>query len=320
VTTGVVLARTGSTYRVHTERGEVTATLRGRLKHQDGDRVVAGDVVELDVPAGGGGAGGAGGAGGRATISGVRRRRSVLARRAAGERAPRRQPIAANVDQVLVVAAARDPEPNPRMLDRVLVIAEANRLPCVVILNKIELDRGALERLVRRYGVAGYQVLATSVKQPEGLTALRDLLRGRESVLAGQSGVGKSSLLNALYPGLKLRIGEISEKWGRGKHTTRAALLVPLPGGAGYVVDTPGLREVGTWGIDPELLGVCFPEFRPFLDQCRFDNCRHLAEPGCAVREAAGAGTFDPDRLVSYRHIYAEVSVPSWSSAPRRAR
>src|SRR3989454_782189 len=112
-----------------------------------------------------GASGGGGGGGGRATIGGVRRRRSVLARRAAGERSPRRQPIAANVDQVLVVAAARDPEPNPRMLDRFLVIAEANRLPCVVILNKIELDRSALERLARRYGVAGYQVLATSVKQ-----------------------------------------------------------------------------------------------------------------------------------------------------------
>ncbi len=293
MTTGVVLARTGSTYRVHTDRGEVTATLRGRLKHQDGDRVVAGDVVDLDVPTGGEGGGG------RATIVGVRRRRSVLARRAAGERSPRRQPIAANVDQVLVVAAARDPEPNPRMLDRFLVIAEANRLPCVVILNKIELDRSALERLARRYGVAGYQVLATSVKQPEGLTALRDLLRGRESVLAGPSGVGKSSLLNALYPGLNLRIGEISEKWGTGKHTTRAALLVPLPGGgaggegAGYVVDTPGLREVGTWGIDPELLGVCFPEFRRFLDQCRFDNCRHLPSRGarCARRPEPGPST-----------------------------
>jgi len=319
VTVGVVLSRTGSTYRVHTDRGEVTATLRGRLKHQDGDRVVAGDVVELEVPAEGTGA--------RATISGVRRRRSVLARRAAAERRPRRQPIAANVDQVLVVAAARDPEPNPRLLDRFLVIAEANRLPCVVILNKIELDRSALERLARRYGAAGYQVVATSVKQPEGLMALRDLLRGRESVLAGESGVGKSSLLNALYPGLNLRIGEISEKWGRGRHTTRAALLIPLPAGGagepgevGYVVDTPGLREGGTWGIDPEVLGTCFPEFRRFLDQCRFDNCRHLAEPGCAVREAAEAGTFDPDRLLSYRHIYEEVSVPSWSSVRRRAR
>jgi ribosome biogenesis GTPase / thiamine phosphate phosphatase len=308
VTTGVVLARTGSTYRVHTDAGEVTAALRGRLKHRDDDRVVAGDVVELELRADGAGA-----------ISGVRPRRSVLARRAAGPRSPRPQPIAANVDQVLAVAAARDPEPSPRMLDRFLVIAEANRLPSVVVLNKIELDRGALGRFQRRYEPAGYQVLATSVRQPEGLPALRDLLRGRETVLAGPSGVGKSSLLNALYPGLDLRIGAVSEKGGAGTHTTRAALLLPLTGG-GYVVDTPGLREVGTWGIDADMLGGCFPEFRRFLDQCRFDNCRHLAEPGCAVQGAAAGGEFDPDRLVSYRHLFEEVSVPSWSSARRRGR
>jgi ribosome biogenesis GTPase len=313
VTTGVVLARTGSTFRVHTDHGEVRAALRGRLKHRDDDRVVAGDVVELEL-----------GSEGAATISGIRPRRSVLARRAAGGRGSRAQPIAANVDLVLAVAAARDPEPNPRLLDRFLVLAEANSLPSVVIVNKIELDRSALERLRRRFAPAGYQVLATSVKEPEGLTALAELLGGRESVLAGQSGVGKSSLLNALHPGLNLRIGAISEKWGTGKHTTRAALLVPLaagPGGAGgYVVDTPGLRELATWGIDPEMLGGCFPEFRPLLDECRFPTCRHLAEPGCAVRQAADGGAFDPDRLISYQHLYAEVSVPSWSTARRRAR
>jgi ribosome biogenesis GTPase len=308
VTTGVVLARSGSTYRVDTARGEVVAVLRGNLKHRDEGRVVAGDVVELEQRAGS-----------PARIAAVRPRRSVLARRAAGERSPRLQAIAANVDQVLAVAAARDPEPNPRLLDRFLVIAEANRLPSVVLLNKVELDRSALGRLVARYSPAGYQVLGTSVKQPEGLPALRDLLRGRASVLAGESGVGKSSLLNALHPGLNLRIGAVSEKWGTGKHTTRAALLVPVASG-GYVVDTPGMREVGTWGIDPELLGVCFPEFRRFLDQCRFDNCRHLAEPDCAVRRAATDGAFDPDRLVSYQHLYAEVSVPSWSSARRRGK
>jgi ribosome biogenesis GTPase len=235
----------------------------------------------------------------------------MLARRiAAGERVGRRaQPIAANVDQVVVVAAASDPEPNLRMLDRFLVIAEANRLPPVIVLNKIELGRAALAVLGARYGPAGYQVLTTSVREPEGLPALRDLLRGRESVLAGQSGVGKSSLLNALDPGLGLRIGSVNEKTGSGKHTTRAALLVPLTGG-GYVVDTPGLREVGTWGIDPE--------FRRFLDQCRFDNCSHRTEPGCAVREAAAAGGLEPDRLASYQRIYEEVSVPSWSSGRRR--
>jgi ribosome biogenesis GTPase len=304
---GVVLARTGSTYRVHTEAGEVTAVLRGRLKHRDEERVVAGDRVELDVHAEG-----------SAAIVAVLPRKSVLARRAPEERRP--QPIAANVDQVVVVAAARDPEPNPRLLDRLLVIAEANSLPGVVVLNKIELDRAALDRLRERYGPAGYQVLATSAKRGEGLAALRDLLRGRVSVLAGPSGVGKSSLVNALHPGLNLRIGEVSERSGTGRHTTRAAVLVPLPGpGGGYVVDTPGLREAGAWGVDPELLGACFPEFRPFLDQCRFHDCRHLAEPGCAVRAAAG-GRFHADRLVSYQRLYEEVSVPSWSSGRRRAR
>lgn len=308
MTTGVVLARAGSRFRVHTVDGECTAVLRGRLKLPDDDRLVAGDVVELAFHGDG-----------PATVERVHPRRSVLARRRAtgGHGARRAQPIAANVDQVVVVAAVRDPEPNPRMLDRFLIIAEANGLPAALVVNKVELDRGMVDSLERRYARAGYQVLPTSVKVPEGLPALRDLLRGRETVFTGASGVGKSSLLNALEPGLKLRIGAISEKWRTGTHTTRAAELVPLALG-GYVVDTPGMREVGTWGIAPDELGACFPEFRPFLDACRFDNCRHLAEPGCAVREAARAGLLEPDRLVSYERIFEELSVPSWSSARRR--
>ena len=310
--TGVVLVREGGVYRVYTDAGEVTATLRGKLKHRDDDRVVPGDVVDLDVATDGG-----------ATITGIRRRRSVLARRAAqggtGGGARRSQPVAANVDQVVVVTSARDPEPHPRMLDRFLVIAEANGLPAVLVVNKVELDRGAAEALARRYAPAAYQVLPTSVKAIEGLPALRDLLRGRHSVFTGASGVGKSSLLNALEPGLKLRVGAISEKWRTGKHTTTAAELVPVAG-VGYVVDTPGLREVTAWGIDPDALGACFPDFRPYLDQCRFDNCRHLAEPGCAVRGAAAQGAIDPDRLASYERIYEEVSEPSWSSGRRRGR
>jgi ribosome biogenesis GTPase len=256
---------------------------------------------------------------GPATVERVHTRRSVLARRrASGGRGLRRaQPIAANVDQVVVVTSAGDPEPNPRMLDRFLVIAEANGLPAAIVVNKAELDRDLVDRLERRFRQAGYQVLATSAKVPEGLPALRDLLRGRETVFTGASGVGKSSLLNALEPGLKLRIGAISEKWRTGMHTTRAAELVPLAVG-GYVVDTPGMREVGAWGILPDELGACFPEFRPLLDQCRFDDCRHKSEPGCAVRAAAAAGIVDPDRLLSYERLYEEINVPSWSTDPRR--
>ena len=299
---GVVLCRVAGAYRIHTDAGEITATLRGKLKHQDSDRVVPGDVVVLEGT----------------TIADVQPRKSVLARREPGTGARRLQPVAANVDQVIVVASARDPEPNARMVDRILVIAEANGLPAAIVVNKHELDPAVAAEFTRRFGTADYQVLPTSVKADQGLPALRDLLRGRHSVFTGASGVGKSSLLNALEPGLKLRVGAISEKWRTGKHTTTAAELVPIAG-VGYVVDTPGLREVGAWGIDPNSLGGCFPEFRPFLDQCRFDNCRHLAEPGCAVR-AAPADKIDPDRLRSYERIYQEVSEPSWSSGRRRGR
>lgn len=303
---GVVLARTGGTYRVQTDGGEVEAVLRGKVKRPDDDKIVAGDVVELELHASG-----------PATIQGRSDRRTVLARREVG--ANRAQPIAANVDQVVVVVAVRDPVPNLRLLDRLLVIAEANSLPPVVIVNKADLDGASVTRIERRYAPAGYTVLPTSAKSGSGLPALRDLLRGRASVLTGPSGVGKSTLLNALQAGLNLKTGEISAYWGTGRHTTTAAVLLPLAVG-GYVVDTPGLREAGTWGIDPERLAPCFPEFRPHLDGCRFDNCRHLAEPGCAVRQAAAGGAFDPDRLESYARIFEEVSVPSWSTGRRRGR
>ncbi|MGH7645309.1 MAG: ribosome small subunit-dependent GTPase A [Gemmatimonadales bacterium] len=308
---GVVLGRTGSTYRVRIGEREVEAVLRGRVKHRDDERVVAGDVVDLELHTGG-----------ATTITGVRPRRSVLVRREAGGRAARRpQPLAANVDQVVVVAATRDPVPNPRMLDRFFVIAEANGLPAALVVNKMELDREVGPRLRARYAPAGYRVLGTSVAVSEGLAPLAELLAGRASVLCGPSGAGKSSLLNALQPGLRLRTGPVSAKGRTGRHTTVAAELLALTGTAGgYVVDTPGLREVGTWGIDPNRLGPCFPEFHPYLDRCQFDDCHHLAEPGCAVRSAAAAGAFDADRLVSYERLYREVSEPSWSSGRRRAR
>jgi ribosome biogenesis GTPase / thiamine phosphate phosphatase len=303
--TGVVLARAAAVFRVHTVEGEVTAVLRGRLKLADDDRCVAGDVVDLKRHGDG-----------PATVERVHTRRSVLARRRAGG-ARRAQPIAANVDQVVVVAAARDPETIPRMLDRFLVVAEANGLPAAVVVNKADLDPSVVATIGRRFARAGYLVVGTSAKTGDGLPALRDLLRGRETVLTGASGVGKSSLLNTLQPGLKLRIGAISEKWRTGTHTTRAAELVPLDAG-GFVVDTPGMREVGAWGIAPHELGACFPEFRPYLDRCRFDDCRHLVEPGCAVRSAVEAAVVDPDRLLSYERLYTELSVPSWSSARHR--
>jgi len=290
---GVVLGRRGGRLRVLTHEAVVLATLRGRLKHARGDdRVVAGDRVQLELR------------GDHAVITDLAERKSILARRAGAQR--RAQPVAANVDQVLVVAASRDPEPNARLLDRLLVVAEANRLPSRVVLNKIDLGSEWLERLERRYRAAGYGIISTSATVGIGVDRVRELLRGRATVLTGASGVGKSSVLNAVEPGLGLRTREVSSYWRTGKHTTVAAELVPI-GIGGFVVDTPGLREIGLWNVRPHELGPCFPEFRPYLDQCRFADCRHLREPACAVRSAASGGVFDPDRLVTYERLLEEA-------------
>jgi ribosome biogenesis GTPase len=214
------------------------------------------------------------------------------------------RPVAANIDRVVVMTAAARPDPIPSLIDRLLVVAAANDLVAALVINKIDLDPGT--SLVRRYLDAGYEVLRVCVKSGEGLEEVRAMLAGRESVITGPSGAGKSSLLNALEPGLTLRTGVVSEKIGRGKQTTVGAVLIPLATG-GFLVDTPGFSEVGLWGIVPRELAACFPEFRPLLDQCRFPDCSHTHEPGCAIQGAADAGSVHPDRLASYRTLLAEL-------------
>jgi ribosome biogenesis GTPase len=290
---GTVLERDGSVYRVLTPEGEVRAVLRGKAK-RDGPRVVVGDRVQLDDDAGDGELLG---------ISSIDERTSLLARRVPEGRGQR--PVAANVDQVLVITATRNPAPLPQLVDRLLVVAEANEIPAAVILNKIDLDPG--DALAARFTLAGYRVYRTSTKSGEGLEALREVLRGRESVITGPSGAGKSSLLNALEPGLLLRIGELSRKVSRGSHTTVSAVMVPL-GVGGFLVDTPGFSEVGLWGLNPVDLPHCFPEFRPLVDECRYADCSHTHEPGCAVIAAAAAGTVQADRLESYRMLRQELA------------
>ncbi len=289
--TGTVLERDGSTYRVLTPDGEVRAILRGKMK-RDMPKVVVGDRVELDEE----------GEGGVRGIAGVQERTSLLARRVPEGRGHR--PVAANVDQVLVITATKSPDPVPQLVDRLLVVAEANNIPAAVVLNKVDLDPG--DALAARFSRAGYPVHRTSIKSGAGLEELRAALRGRESVITGPSGAGKSSLLNALEPGLKLRIGELSRKISRGKHTTVSAVMVPLSNG-GYLVDTPGFSEVGLWGMEPNELANCFPEFRPLVDACKYADCSHVHEPGCAVIAAATAGAISADRVASYRALLTEL-------------
>ena len=288
---GTVLERDGAVYRVATEAGEVRAVLRGKAKRET-DKVVVGDRVRLDPDEGGGLYG----------IVGSEARTTLLERRVPEGRGTR--PIAANVDQVLVVTATADPAPIPQLIDRLLVVAEANEIPAGVIVNKVDLDPGTM--LQDRLRRAGYPVHPTSVKSGEGLDDLRRALAARVSVVTGPSGAGKSSLLNAVQPGLGLRTGEISAKVRRGRNTTVGAVMLPLEGG-GYLVDTPGFSEVGLWGIDPGQLDSCFPEFRPWLSQCRYADCRHRTEPGCRIREALDRGEIDPTRYESYRVLLEEL-------------
>jgi ribosome biogenesis GTPase len=190
-----------------------------------------------------------------------------------------------------------------------LVLAEADSIPAAVLLNKVDLDPGtAIAERCRR---AGYPVYPTSVKTGEGLETVRAAMAGKASVVTGPSGVGKSSLLNAIQPGLRLRTGEVSRRIRRGRHTTVSSVMLPLEGG-GYLVDTPGFSEVGMWGVDPRSLAECFPDFRPFLGDCRYADCRHRSEPGCRVREALEGGGIARDRHESYLALLEELE-----SAPR---
>ena len=197
------------------------------------------------------------------------------------------------------------------MLDRFLVIAEGNDLAARIVINKVDLvgEEAARERF-DVYERAGYPVHYTGVKAGIGLEGVRSALVGRRSVLTGPSGVGKSSLLNALFPGANLRVGAISESVNKGRHTTVGALMLPLPDGgadAGYVIDTPGLREVGLWSLPSEQLDRCFPEMRALRDECRFADCRHVAEPDCAVREAVRDGRVSEQRYDSYLRLLEEL-------------
>lgn len=290
--TGLVLEREGGTFRIATEAGEVTAVLRGKAKRSRYDRVVVGDRVTLD----------AGDAQGTRGIASVEPRRNLLERRTPSGRNNR--PVAANLDRVYVVTSVVDPHPIPQLIDRLFAIAEANEIPVALVINKAEL--GDTGPLAERYRKAGYEAFPVSAKSGRGLEELFAGLRGRESLFAGASGVGKSTILNRLQPGLALRTGAISERSRRGTNTTVAAVLVPLPGG-GWLVDTPGFSDVGLWGINPRELARCFPEMREPLEHCKFADCTHRDEPGCAVRQATTTGAVDPDRYASYLILLEEL-------------
>jgi ribosome biogenesis GTPase / thiamine phosphate phosphatase len=296
VLSGIVLRSRGGVYDVETPDGTREAVLRGRLKLEArvGDRVVVGDRVEIEEPERTGDAW---------TIERVDERTSTLVRRAPGK-APRPKVIAANLDRVLIVFAAAHPDPHLRMLDRFLVLCESSELDPVVVVNKVDLvGREAARATFGVYEQIGYPVLYTSIATGEGVAELKSVLCEGISALTGPSGVGKSSLLNEVQPGLGLRVGAVSEVVQKGRHTTVTAELIHLECG-GYVADTPGLRELALWEVESEDLAQCFPEFKELLGRCRYGNsCTHSHEPGCGLGEGVRSGSISAARYDSYLRL-----------------
>ncbi len=310
--TGIVIKAQSGFFTVQTEDGRrVVARLRGRLKKErrDSDLVAVGDRVTVSLAPDGTG-----------VIEEVAERTRTLSRLAPlpkgrggrrwdrdGYLSEREQVIVANPDEAVFVFACAEPEPSLRMLDRFLVGAEAQQIPAVICANKIDLV-GGVEKAREIFGLyeeIGYPVLYTSALTGEGVDALRRQLTGKLSVLAGPSGVGKSSLLNVMQPGLGLAARRVSQATGKGRHTTVVPELLPLDGG-GWVADTPGIRALALFDIDPEELDAYFPDIAPLVAECQFSDCTHLVEPGCAVRAAVREGRVHPERYESYALLREE--------------
>lgn len=276
--------------------------LPGRMKKewQDSSLVAVGDLVSISINDDGTG-----------TIEQIGERKSVLSRTrpSAHNRTVTRdqeQVLVANLDQVIFVFSTKTPHPSLRKLDRFLVVAEMNEIPAIICVNKIDLVKEEKARkLFGLYEAIGYPVIYTSVKQGRGIDELRSCLKDKISVLTGSSGVGKSSLLNVIEPGLGLKVHEVSKASGKGLHTTRYAELFPLQMG-GYVADTPGIRGLALFDLEPTEIDAYFREIAPFVPDCRFSDCSHRHEPGCAVREAVQRGEISEQRYDSYLRLREE--------------
>lgn len=306
--TGLVVKNTGAWYTVLPD-GETPGgpTLNCKIKGafrlkgiRTTNPVAVGDIVTVAL-----------GADGSAWITDIGPRSNYIIRRASNL-SKEASILAANLDQAVLVATLAHPTTSTTFIDRFLATAEAYRVPAVLAINKTDLldtpeDRGLLDAVAHLYTSIGYQVIPLSARTGEGMGRLRELLAGKKSLLSGNSGVGKSTLINELIPGLDLRTAEISDIHDQGTHTTTFSEMFPLPGG-GWIIDTPGVRGFGTIEMNPKEIGHYFPEIFAASAGCRYGDCTHTIEPGCAVLEALGDHRIAHSRYASYMSIMADAA------------
>jgi ribosome biogenesis GTPase len=289
--TGLVIRSQSGFYTVSTDAGCLTCHLRGRLKQgpRKGDVVAVGDRVRVSLSGAGHG-----------MIEAIEPRARMFSRMSPQPQGEYQQVLIANPDQVVLVFACLDPAPRLAMLDRFLVIAEKAGIPPVIVANKSDLvEPGEAQTIFQDYEQLGYRIIFTSVVLGDGIGELSGALLNMISLFTGPSGVGKSSLLNAIQPGLGLAAREVSHATSKGRHTTVVRELFELQEG-GWVADTPGLKALALWDIEPEELDGYFPEMRLLVQNCQFNNCTHQHEPGCAVIEAVWQGRLSAARYDSY--------------------
>jgi ribosome biogenesis GTPase len=300
---------TGSWYTVQAQNGSSwKARIKGVFKTDDissTNPIAVGDFVEIEIE---------NEAENTATITHIHDRLNYVARQSPHTR-HRHHIVASNLDQSMLIATLKDPRTSLGFVDRFLIACEAYHVPAVILLNKKdtwrkkEQEQFALWKAI--YEPIGYTIEATSIHLQEGLDTVKQLLKGKTTLLSGHSGVGKSSLLNVLFPAMNLRTGEVSNWSGKGLHTTTFAEMHNLDFG-GRVIDTPGVREFGLVDIDREELAQYFPEMRGMMHQCQFNNCQHLNEPGCAVKAAVQQGTVSAERYASYLTIRDSIRENDW--------
>lgn len=297
---GLVIKSTGSWYEVIAQSGEtINCRIKGKFRTLDiktTNPIAVGDQVEIekepDQDTG--------------IITALHPRRNYIIRKSVNL-SKQAQIIAANLDQAFLIVTLASPRTSLGFIDRFLVTAEAYAIPAKLIFNKLDLfsDEGLdiLKQYQEIYEKAGYPCYSVSAIEQTNLETIKELLKDQVTLVSGHSGVGKSTLINALLPGSQLKTGDISDWSDKGKHTTTFAEMFELPFG-GYLIDTPGIRELGVFDIEKQELGRLFPEIRELMSDCKFHNCRHINEPGCAVLKAVENDEIEPSRYDSYLSIY----------------